>query len=203
MAIALRHHRWACSSPRCSHWRHRDDAGALRDTSCGHVFHLSTIEQARFLRLTTLSVAAARARAFSAQFEAQQRNDLLSPATTTIDDLQASRARAAGPRMSHATPQAMTRIPAFYRAEHDGPLTCRCSHASRPPHASSNVSDWSTCMRQRCWRCLPGWRTARRGLPLLHSSPDASRMACAVASCGRRACATPRSPCARRPARRR
>jgi len=68
--------------------RYRDDAEALRDTSCGQVFRLSTIEQARFLRLTTLAVSpAARARAFSAQFEAQRRNDLLSPATTTIDDL--------------------------------------------------------------------------------------------------------------------
>lgn len=68
--------------------RYRDDAEPLRGTTCGHVFRLSTIEQARFLRLTTLAVSpAARARAFSAQFEAQQRNDLLSPATTTIDDL--------------------------------------------------------------------------------------------------------------------
>lgn len=78
--------------------RYRDDAEVLRHTSCGRVFRLSTIEQARFLRLTTLSVSpAARARAFSAQFEAQQRNDLLSPATTTIDDLRAFARTRLGP----------------------------------------------------------------------------------------------------------
>lgn len=65
-----------------------DDARALRETNCGHVFHLSVVAQARFLRLTTLAVSpAVRARAFSSQFEAQLRNDLLSPASTTIEDL--------------------------------------------------------------------------------------------------------------------
>lgn len=65
-----------------------DAAAPLRDTACGHVFPLRAIARARFLRLTTLAVSpASRARAFSAQFEAQQRNDLLSPGSTTIEDL--------------------------------------------------------------------------------------------------------------------
>lgn len=70
--------------------RYPADTAPLRDTACGHVFPLPAIAQARFLRLTTLAVSpAARARAFSAQFEAQQRNNLLSPGTTTIEDLRA------------------------------------------------------------------------------------------------------------------
>ena len=70
--------------------RYRDDAEPLRDTACGHVFPLPAITEARFLRVTTLAVSpASRARAFSAQFEAQQRNNLLSPGTTTIEDLRA------------------------------------------------------------------------------------------------------------------
>lgn len=70
--------------------RYPDERTPLRDTACGHVYPLSAVAQARFLRLTTLAVSpASRARAFSAQFEAQQRNDLLSPGTTTIEDLRA------------------------------------------------------------------------------------------------------------------
>lgn len=49
---------------------------------------LDTIKQARFLRLTTLAVAPAdRERAFSSQFKRQVVGNMLSPATTTLDDL--------------------------------------------------------------------------------------------------------------------
>ena len=78
--------------------RYPDATEPLRSTACGHVFPLSAIAQARFLRLTTLAVSpAARARAFSAQFEAQQRSDLLSPGTTTIEDLRAFAQAQLGP----------------------------------------------------------------------------------------------------------
>ena len=64
------------------------DAPPLRDIGCGQALSLDAIEQARFLRLTTLAVSpAVRRRAFSAQFETQIRGDMLSPATTTIEHL--------------------------------------------------------------------------------------------------------------------
>jgi hypothetical protein len=68
--------------------RYSEDAPPLRDIGCGQALSLDTIEQARFLRLTTLAVSpAVRRRAFSAQFETQLRGDMLSPATTTIGHL--------------------------------------------------------------------------------------------------------------------
>jgi hypothetical protein len=70
--------------------RYDDGAPALRAASCGAVHALGTIAEARFLRLTTLAVApAVRRRAFSAQFEAQIRGNMLSPQTTTIAHLHA------------------------------------------------------------------------------------------------------------------
>lgn len=69
--------------------RYSEDTPPLRDLGCGHALPCAAIEQARFLRLTTLTVSpAVRRRAFSAQFEAQLRGDMLSPATTTIEHLQ-------------------------------------------------------------------------------------------------------------------
>jgi hypothetical protein len=59
-----------------------------RALACGHAIALDAIEQARFLRLTTLAVPPeVRQSAFSAQFDAQIRSDMLSPRTTTIEDL--------------------------------------------------------------------------------------------------------------------
>lgn len=70
--------------------RYDDDAPALRAITCGAVHALDTIAEARFLRLTTLAVApAVRRRAFSAQFEAQIRGNMLSPQTTTLAHLHA------------------------------------------------------------------------------------------------------------------
>ncbi|NOT86790.1 MAG: hypothetical protein HOP03_01245 [Lysobacter sp.] len=68
--------------------RYPDETKPKRDIACGHLLPIEAITQARFLRLTTLAVSTAiRRRAFSAQFEAQLRGDMLSPASTTIDDL--------------------------------------------------------------------------------------------------------------------
>jgi len=68
--------------------RYSDSAAPTADISCGHVFALGTIAEARFLRLTTLAVSPnVRRRAFSAQFDAQMRGDMLSPKTTTLDHL--------------------------------------------------------------------------------------------------------------------
>ncbi|MBA8889482.1 hypothetical protein FHW12_003728 [Dokdonella fugitiva] len=59
-------------------------------TANGMRLPLDAIASARFLRLTTLAVAPVdRQRAFSAQFEAQLRSRMLSPASTTLDDLRA------------------------------------------------------------------------------------------------------------------
>lgn len=67
-----------------------DDATPLRTVACGHAMSVDTIVQARFLRLTSLAVSPqVRQRAFSAQLDAQIRGDMLSPRTTTIEDLQA------------------------------------------------------------------------------------------------------------------
>lgn len=67
-----------------------DDATPLRTLACGHAMGVDTIVQARFLRLTSLAVSPqVRQRAFSAQLDAQIRGDMLSPRTTTIEDLQA------------------------------------------------------------------------------------------------------------------
>ena len=68
--------------------RYDADAPALRPLACGVAHDIATIAEARFLRLTTLAVSPkVRQRAFSAQFEAQVRSNMLSPGSTTIDDL--------------------------------------------------------------------------------------------------------------------
>lgn len=68
--------------------RYDADAPALRPLACGVAHDIATIAEARFLRLTTLAVSPkVRQRAFSAQFEAQVRGNMLSPGSTTIDDL--------------------------------------------------------------------------------------------------------------------
>ena len=68
--------------------RYPEQATPIREIDCGRVYPLAVIEQARFLRLTTLAVTpGVRRRAFSAQFESQLRSDMLSPATTTIEHL--------------------------------------------------------------------------------------------------------------------
>jgi hypothetical protein len=57
-------------------------------TSNGRCLPLAAVAQARFLRLTTLAVEPPiRARAFSAQLEAQVRGRMLSPASTTLAEL--------------------------------------------------------------------------------------------------------------------
>lgn len=68
--------------------RYDEDAPYRREIGCGRALSLKIVREARFLRLTTLSVSPnVRRRAFSAQFEAQLRSDMLSPATTTIEHL--------------------------------------------------------------------------------------------------------------------
>lgn len=71
---------------------HTAAAGALLATSNSkeksQQLPLDNIKQARFLRLTTLAVAPKdRERAFSSQFTRQVVGNMLSPATTTLDDL--------------------------------------------------------------------------------------------------------------------
>ncbi|NLB14271.1 MAG: hypothetical protein GX826_09680 [Gammaproteobacteria bacterium] len=51
---------------------------------------LSALEQVRFLRISTLSVAPRhRARAFGMQFRRQMLGNMMSPQSTTLDDLAA------------------------------------------------------------------------------------------------------------------
>jgi len=65
------------------------DAAATSATPHGACLPLAAIAQARFLRLTTLSVPPPiRRRAFSAQVDAQIRGNMLSPLTTTMAELQ-------------------------------------------------------------------------------------------------------------------
>lgn len=66
-----------------------DDTTAYSQTTAhGQVIVLSKITQARFLRLTTLAVAPeVRVRAFSPQVDAQVRGQMLSPLTTSIEQL--------------------------------------------------------------------------------------------------------------------
>ncbi len=67
-----------------------DDAPRLRELACGYAMGLDTVAQARFLRLTSLAVSPdVRQRAFTAQIDAQVHGDMLSPRTTTIEDLHA------------------------------------------------------------------------------------------------------------------
>ena len=64
------------------------DGPPARATSNGRCLPLAAVAQVRFLRLTTLAVEPPiRARAFSAQLEAQVRARMLSPATTTLAEL--------------------------------------------------------------------------------------------------------------------
>lgn len=63
----------------------------------GQCMALADIAQARFLRLTTLAVAPEiRKRAFSSQVAAQVRSNMVSPLSTTLDDLRAAADRYAG-----------------------------------------------------------------------------------------------------------
>ncbi len=68
--------------------RHREDAVPLGHHANGEVFSLSALAQVRFLRLTTLALEPAhRERAFGEQFRRQVHCNLLSPGSTTLDDL--------------------------------------------------------------------------------------------------------------------
>lgn len=68
--------------------RYRSDAQPIARHERGDMFALSALAEVRFLRLTTLAVAPHnRERAFSTQFRRQVVSNMLSPATTTLDDL--------------------------------------------------------------------------------------------------------------------
>lgn len=64
------------------------EEGLGRETLHGNIISLESVIAARFLRLTTLSVAPGiRRRAFSQQLETQVRMPMLSPQTTTIEQV--------------------------------------------------------------------------------------------------------------------
>ncbi len=68
--------------------RHRDDALILGRHAHGAILPLAALAQVRFLRLTTLALAPEhRDRAFGEQFRRQVQSNLLSPRSTTLDDL--------------------------------------------------------------------------------------------------------------------
>ncbi len=68
---------------------HRPDGVAGTPTAHGLMLPLSNVARARFLRLTTLTLPPReRQRAFSAQIDAQIRSRMLSPTTTTLEELQ-------------------------------------------------------------------------------------------------------------------
>lgn len=68
--------------------RHREDALPLERHADGDVLPLPALAQVRFLRLTTLALAPEhRERAFGEQFRRQVSGNLLSPRSTTLDDL--------------------------------------------------------------------------------------------------------------------
>lgn len=68
--------------------RRDPDAEPLRRHRRGMVLPASTLEQTRFLRLTTLAISpAARERAFSTQLQMQVRAAMFSPLTATISQL--------------------------------------------------------------------------------------------------------------------
>ena len=70
--------------------RYDEPVAMVGSTGYGALIPLRAIGEARFLRLTTLSVAPEiRRRAFSAQVEAQVHGRMLSPLTTTLADLRA------------------------------------------------------------------------------------------------------------------
>lgn len=69
--------------------RYPDDLPGERPSRNGKVIRLSDVEQARFLRLTTLAVPPeVRQRAFGQQFKLQLRLNMLSPLETTLAQLQ-------------------------------------------------------------------------------------------------------------------
>lgn len=68
--------------------RHHDNATPLAEHRHGLVFPMTALHQARFLRLTTLALAPEdRKRAFGEQYLRQIRGNMLSPSSTTINDL--------------------------------------------------------------------------------------------------------------------
>ncbi len=68
--------------------RYGDDARPLDVHADGEILPLSALSEVRFLRLTTLAVAPEhRERAFGDQFRRQVQGNLLSPRSTTLDDL--------------------------------------------------------------------------------------------------------------------
>lgn len=68
--------------------KHTPDAKPTSAVRCGHVFDIAAVSEARFLRLTTLSVPPEiRHRAFGAQVETQVRLGLLSPLSTRLGQL--------------------------------------------------------------------------------------------------------------------
>lgn len=70
--------------------RHRAAAEPIARHPHGLVLPLSALEQVRFLRISTLSVAPRhRARAFGMQFRRQMLGNMMSPQSTTLDDLAA------------------------------------------------------------------------------------------------------------------
>ncbi|HET8897865.1 MAG TPA: hypothetical protein VFN09_03700 [Rhodanobacteraceae bacterium] len=72
----------------------RRDPDTAQPLPHGALLSLDCIEEARFLRFTTLAVAPEhRARAFKYQLEAQIRNDMFSPKVTTLDDMRGFVAR--------------------------------------------------------------------------------------------------------------
>lgn len=69
---------------------HYDHVIVSRAMPHGHALPLRSIGEARFLRLTTLAVPPEiRRRAFTAQVDAQVHARMMSPLTTTLDDLRA------------------------------------------------------------------------------------------------------------------
>ena len=68
--------------------RYHADAVPLSSGTQGDILPLAALAEVRFLRLTTLAVSpTSRPRAFNAQFRRQMLGNMLSPHTTTIDDL--------------------------------------------------------------------------------------------------------------------
>ena len=68
--------------------RHHDAASVLGHHAHGAILPLSALAQVRFLRLTTLALAPEhRERAFGEQFRRQVQGNMLSPRSTTLDDL--------------------------------------------------------------------------------------------------------------------
>lgn len=74
--------------------RHAEAATPIGRHRHGLVFSLAALEQVRFLRISTLSVAPRhRARAFGMQFRRQVLGNMVSPQSTTLEDLAGYAAR--------------------------------------------------------------------------------------------------------------